>query len=116
MNINPVCNENKCTYQKNSFKARKPEIKIINQVDDYVQEILNKYNAPLENHAKMYGKDIKIAQKENSVFINSGVITSSINLRKMSHARDFYRGIVDNLRVNSEIEKNGLKKSLEKLI
>ena len=34
----------------------------------------------------------------------------------LNHARDFYRGIVDNIRANSEVQTKGLKEAFSRLV
>ena len=115
MNINPVCNDGNCTAAQ-SFKGYEPKIKVVGKVDDYVQSMLDTYNAQIENQANLYKKNINVAQKDKALFFNSGTITSKIDLKKLSNADDFYRGIVDNLKANSEAGTKGLKKAFSRIV
>lgn len=114
MNINPVCNDRKCL---NTFKAGyKSRINVKNEVDDYVQSMLDTYNEKIEKQAQEYRRNVKVAQKGDTLLVNSGIVTSNLNLKKMSKANEFYRCIVENIRTNSEIAEKGLKKSFVKLV
>lgn len=121
MNINPVTNAD-FSVAENTFKAKIPNsrIKVANKVDDYVEYMLNKYGSVIENNAQAYDTVVKIAQRKdnkvNALYVNSGAITSRIDMNGLNHARDFYRGIVDNIRANSEVQTKGLKESFSRLV
>ena len=115
MNINPVCNDGNCAATQ-SFKGYEPRVKVTGQVDEYVQSMLDTYNAQLENQANLYRRNINLAQRDKALFVNSGTITSKIDLKNLSHAGDFYKGIVDNLKANSDAGTKGLEKAFSRII
>ncbi len=96
-------------------KAYEPRVKVSGKVDGYVEAMLDSYNAKLENLASLYDRNIKLAQKDKTVLVNSGMITSKIDLKKLTHANDFYKGIVDNVKANSEAGTKGLDKAFTRL-
>lgn len=119
MNINPVANASVSSTQ-NTFKANLPDsrINIVNDVDDYVHYMINRHNSAIENYAKLHDTVVKVAQRKgegvNSLYINSGSITSRLDLNKMEYA-DFWRTIVNNIRANTEAKTKGLKKAFSRL-
>ncbi len=115
MNINPVCNDGNCAATQ-SFKGYEPKVNVVGKVDDYVQSMLDTYNAQLEGQANLYKRNINVAQKDKALFVNSGAVTSKIDLKKLNHASDFYKGIVDNLKANSEVGTKGLEKAFSRIV
>lgn len=115
MNINPVCNDGICTAAQ-SFKGYEPRVKVAGDINGYVQSMLDTYNAQLENEANLYKRNINIAQRDKALFVNSGTVTSKIDLKKLSNPKEFYIGIVDNLKANSEAGTKGLKKAFSRIV
>lgn len=99
------------------FGAKVPvsRIKIVGTVDDYVHEMLREGAGQIHNIANAHGKDVFIAQRGDSLMVNSGTITSMFNMKKMERGRDFFNNIINNIRANSEVGKKGIKKSMDTL-
>lgn len=127
MKINSISNDNVSVVNNKTFKAKGQESRIIveGNVDDYVQSMLDKYNQAIENNAEAYKTNVKIAQKKyklpksekeiNALYVNSGTITSRLDLNDMKQARTFYDVILKNIRSNSEVPNKSLGKVLKRL-
>ncbi len=127
MKISSISNDNVSVVNNKAFKAKDQESRIIveGNVDDYVQSMLDKYNQAIENNAEAYKTNVKIAQKKykhpnsekeiNALYVNSGVITSRLDINEMMQARTFYDVILKNIRSNSEVPNKSLGKVLKRL-
>ena len=120
MNITPI------NTQIQNFKARKmprriPEVKFIN-LGKYEKNILNSINSELEGLAYFYNRDIKIAQKNEALFVNSGNITSRLELSKLYEEAKHnieqtnpYKYILDFIKLNIRVNER-LSDSIKKTI
>lgn len=100
MKINAINNQ--------SFQAKMPNIpelriKVTGKVNGYVEQMLNEGNAKLESVAEMCKTKVNIAQKGDTVFVNSGPKTSFFNLSEMKHGNEFYENIISNIKENGNI-------------
>lgn len=93
----------------------KNRIQTIGKVDGYVEQMLNMGHESINNVANLFGRDVKIAQKNKRVFINSGPITSSFDYTKMEKGRDFQRNIIDNLVANQKASEKNLSQGFSVL-
>lgn len=76
------------------------------KVNNYVSEMLDMHKERINNYAKLHDVKVKIAQRDdNSMLINSGVLTSRLDFKKMESAREFLWSIIDNIRANSRIKE-----------
>ncbi|MCM1004407.1 MAG: hypothetical protein NC408_08710 [Candidatus Gastranaerophilales bacterium] len=99
------------------FGAKMPvsRIKVMGEVDGYVDEMLNKGAREINNIANAHGKDVVIAQRGDSLMVNAGSVTSMFNMKEMESGKDFFTNIINNIRANSDVGKNGLDKTLNTL-
>lgn len=99
------------------FGAKIPtsRIKIVGEVDGYVDEIISRNAREIHNIADAHGKDVLIAQRGDSLMVNSGAVTSMFNMKEMDNDRDFFKNIIDNIRANSEVGKKGLNQTIDTL-
>ena len=89
-------------------------IKEVGKLDTYANEMLNRCYAEVENYAKNFGRQVKIAQTGDTLLVNSGSITSSFNPQKLGNPnREFGQNIINNIRANTIAEERGLKKGIE---
>ncbi len=85
-------------------------VSTVGKVDGYVEAMLNSANAEINNVAKQFGRNVKIAQKGSRVFVNSGLITSSFDYKKMKKASEFKNNILNNLVANQKAKEESLDK------
>ena len=79
-------------------------LKVVGKVDSYVDQMLREGFGEIESLAEVYRVNaVKIAQKGDSLLINSGVKTTIFNMNKMKHGDEFYDKIVGNIRENGEV-------------
>ncbi len=88
-------------------------IEVVGPVDGYVEEMLNRYGRDIANIAKGYKTTVTVAQKDKALYVNSGNITSRLDMSKMEKASDFLRVFFNNIRGNSEAANKGLQKGFE---
>lgn len=91
-------------------------IKVVGKVNTYVDEMLNQAARDINNVANLHNRDVFIAQRGDSLMVNSGAVTSMFNMNEMESGRDFVMNIINNIRANSDVNKNGIKKTLDKLV
>lgn len=67
------------------FGAKVPNsrIKVVGEIDGYVDEMLNRGAREINNIANAHGKDVMIAQRGDSLMVNSGAVTSMFNMKEM---------------------------------
>ena len=85
-------------------------VNTVGKVNGYVEAMLDSANAEIDTVAKQFGRNVKIAQKGDRVFVNSGIITSSFDYKKMEKASDFKKNILNNLVANQKAEEHSLNK------
>lgn len=90
-------------------------VSTVGKVDGYVEAMLNKANAEIDTVAKQYGSQVRVAQKGSRVFVNSGMITSSFDYKKMQKASEFKNNILNNLVANQKAKEDSLIKGLSVL-
>lgn len=96
--------------------SSRPVIKTVNKVDRYTKYMLDTFNNSIFLHAdKNNRKYVKFAQKGKTLLVNSGAITSAIDLRNAGE-KGFLTTIILNIRANKEAESKGLAKGFEKFI
>ena len=76
--------------------------------------MLDKHSGVLEEFAKRSNTTINLAQKGDLLLINSGQITSHLNLKKMDRSEDFYQKIYQNVKDNVFVKTKGLQSVLNK--
>ena len=91
-------------------------VRTVGKIDGYVEAMLNRANAEINTIAKQFGRNVKIAQKDSRVLVNSGSITSSFDYKDMKRADEFKKNIVNNIIANQKAEENGLKRGFSVLI
>ena len=72
--------------------------------DEYIGDMVRENISSFADYAKMHGLKVKIAQKGNSLLINSGVYTDVLPLKEKT-AVDVYKNILDNLQKNASAKK-----------
>lgn len=103
----------------NTFGARIPQkapakIEIVGKIDNYAEQMLDHINGAILHQADSYGRDIvKVAQKGDALYINSGTITSRISLSE--EGNNLFKNVVNNIQANSEAEYRGLDKGFSRL-
>ena len=85
-------------------------VSTVGKVDGYVDAMLNRANAEINTIAEQFGKNVKIAQKDSRVLVNSGNITSSFDYKEMKRADEFKDNILKNILANQKAEEKGLNK------
>ena len=106
MKISAINNQN--------FMGKEAGVKILGELGTYSREMLNRCYGEVETFARSYGKQVKIAQKGKSLFVNSGTVTSSFNPEKLvDPERDFAQNIIANIRANNIAPNRGLKNALD---
>lgn len=109
MNINGINNM--------SFGANLPiRTKILKTVDkngakvntDYLKQMLEDNRDELNNLIRYVDKNLILAQRGNTVLVNSGVKTDAIELGKMKNGRELIDGIRNNLCKNDAISRGGV--------
>ncbi len=100
MKINPVGRQG---LQIAKSVLPESKVKIVGKVDGYVEQMLRESSFDFDILAEAYKvKDVKIAQKDNLLLVNSGVKTTFFDLKKMKHGSEFDDNIVNNIRENGE--------------
>lgn len=84
-------------------------VKTIGKIDGYVEAMLNNAHGNIATFANQFNRDVKIAQKDSRVFVNSGTITSSFDYKKMQRATDFQTNIINNIVANQHASEKSLK-------
>ncbi len=106
MNINGINNM--------AFGANLPiRTKVLKTVDkngaavntDYLKQMLEDNRDELNNLIRFVNKDLVLAQRGNTVLINSGAKTDAIELNKMKNGRELIDGIRNNLGKNDAISR-----------
>ena len=101
MKINPVGRQG---LQVAKSVLPESKVKIVGKVDGYVEQMLRESSLDFDVLAEAYKvKDVKIAQKDNLLLVNSGVKTTFFNLNKMKHGSELDDNIVNNIRENGEL-------------
>lgn len=97
-----------------SFGAKIPQSRIqlardINNtelpVGEYLKERLPEIKPALEKVAELYKANVTLAQKGDLLMVNSGPITSYVDMANMKKGSELYDGIVNNIKANSEAGK-----------
>ena len=99
-----------------NFMAKVPVsgIKQVGELGTYSTEMLNRCYGEVENVAKNFNKQVKIAQSGDVLLINSGTITSKFNPERLQNPeKDFAQNIINNIKGNLIAEERGLKKGIE---
>ena len=102
MKINPL------KYVKSLYYANKPvnlkpiksNVKVVGELGEYARVRLEEVYPDIEHYAAQHGLKIRLAQKGNSLFMNSGGRTTLLNLKEMDSAREFQQAIYDNIKQN----------------
>ncbi|MBQ7764791.1 hypothetical protein IJ384_05440 [bacterium] len=101
MNISAINNQ--------SFQAKKiptepmTRINTVGKVNGYVEEMLCSGNAKLQDFALGCNVNTRIAQKGDSLIVNSGPVTDVFNMKKMASGDEFYLNIMRNMEKNGNI-------------
>lgn len=97
-----------------NFEAKAPKTRInwarsVNnveyKVDKELKDLVEQGKPNLEKEAKKYNAEVTLAQKANSLFINSGAVTTYKDFSKKNNANEVYQAIVDNIHANAETSK-----------
>lgn len=89
--------------QTKMSKMPESRLKIVGEIDGYVEQMLADGRANLESLAKLYKTKVNIAQKGDAVLVNAGPRTSMFNLKDLKHGNEFYENIINNIRENGKI-------------
>ena len=85
-------------------------VQIVGNIDGYVEAMLNRAHGEISTLAGQFGRNVKVAQKDSRVFVNSGNITSSFDYKKMEKADEFKENIIKNLVANQKVQEKSLAK------
>ena len=85
-------------------------VQTVGKIDGYVEAMLNRAHGEISTLAGQFGRNVKVAQKDSRVFVNSGNITSSFDYKKMEKADEFKENIIKNLVANQKAEEKSLAK------
>ena len=85
-------------------------VQIVGKIDGYVEAMLNRAHGEISTLAGQFGRNVKVAQKDSRVFVNSGNITSSFDYKKMEKADEFKENIIKNLVANQKVQEKSLAK------
>ena len=85
-------------------------VQTVGKIDGYVEAMLNRAHGEISTLAGQFGRNVKVAQKDSRVFVNSGNITSSFDYKKMEKADEFKENIIKNLAANQKAEEKSLAK------
>lgn len=85
-------------------------VSTVGKVNGYVEAMLNRANGEISTYAEQFGRNVKVAQKGDRVFVNSGNITSSFDYKEMKRADEFKDNILKNILANQKAEEKGLNK------
>ena len=97
-----------------SFLGKEAGVKVLGELGTYSREMLNRCYGEVDSFARNYGKQVKIAQKGKSLFVNSGTVTSAFNPEKLLDPEiEFAQNIIANVRANNIANNRGLKSALE---
>ena len=90
-------------------------IQVIGALDGFADKRLSELWPKIEKLAETNDTTVKVAQRKmpdkniNVLLINSGNITSRLDLNKMERGADFYNAFFNNIRGNSQAKEKGLK-------
>ena len=113
MNILPVNSMNNNTFGA-KFPGHKAEIKVIGELDGYAEQMINATSNAILHQADVYSRDsVKFAQKGDKLLINSGTITSVVNMKKDNN---IFRKIISNLQANETAERRSLQAGFSRLV
>jgi hypothetical protein len=110
-NITPVDSNVNLAARKMPIQRIKFAKDIHNQelpVDGYVREEIAKHKGVINSVAELYDRAVTIAQRNDSIFVNSGTITSVIDKKDITGRNDFLHCIIDNIRANGDVTRRGL--------
>lgn len=85
-------------------------VQTVGKIDGYVEAMLNRAHGEISTLAGQFGRNVKVAQKDSRVFVNSGNITSSFDYKKMEKADEFKENIIKNLVANQKVQEKSLAK------
>ena len=85
-------------------------VSTVGKVNGYVEAMLNRANGEISTYAEQFGRNVKVAQKGDRVFVNSGNITTSFDYKKMKKADEFKNNIFQNILANQKAAEEGLDK------
>ena len=85
-------------------------VQTVGKIDGYVEAMLNRVHGEISTLAGQFGRNVKVAQKDSRVFVNSGNITSSFDYKKMEKADEFKENIIKNLVANQKVQEKSLAK------
>lgn len=115
MNILPVNSMNNNTFGA-KLPGHKAEIKVIGELDGYAEQMLDAVYGAVLHQADVYSRDsVKFAQKGDKLLINSGTITSVMDMKK-ERFRDFFKKVLSNIQANETAEQKGLKEGFSRLV
>ena len=100
MNINAINNQ---LFQGKMPKEPLSRIKIIGDVNGYIEQRIADGSNLIGNTAKLYNKEVKLAQKGDLLLINSGTKTTAFNWKQIENPKELYDSIINNIRENGKI-------------
>ena len=91
-------------------KAPLSRINVVGKVDDYVNEMVFKeFGSEIEKTADMFKRNVNIAQRQhknrNVLYVNSGNLTSHLDMNAMTNPKQILNTIIENIRANSIASK-----------
>ena len=114
MNILPVNSMNNNTFGT-KLPGHKAEIKVIGELDEYAEQMLDSVYGDVLHQADAYSRPVvKFAQKGDKLLINSGIITSVMDMKKEPFY-DFFKKVFSNIQAN-EVATRGLKEGFSRLV
>jgi len=92
-------------------------VKVLNVKPGYINDMISKHFKDIHAAAKSHNTVLTLAQKgEDILLINSGALTSTLDVSKMEKAKQFVDKIIGNIRANSVIRSGeGMEKALSLL-
>ena len=89
-------------------KAPENQVTVQGELSRYAQKKLQPYKADMEKHCAAYKRPLVLAQRGNTLLINTGAYTSSLNLEELEDpAKSVMDTISNNFYTNKHLNING---------
>ena len=83
--------------------------RLVGPVSSYTNQYVRKYASSIAGMEKMYGREIKIAERGNQILVNSGVKTSVLDINKITSPNDLLALVQNNCAANEHAKNISAK-------
>lgn len=97
----------RATFSKKP-KAPENQVTVQGKLSQYTTKLLQPYKNDMEKLCATYKKPLVLAQKGNTLLINTGAYTSSLNLEELEDpSKSIMSSILDNFHANRHLNIKG---------